>query len=886
MRIVLLAVVCLPVLCFSQIPAYTPEQIADRQAAFVFQRAFPFDTLPIAAVRRAAQAVQRFASVQSLQVQTYQWMPVGPFVFAGRCIAVLADRHSPQRWYVGTAAGGVWETTDAGMSWRPLPTQGLPVYAIGALYLQKDTLWAGTGEPNFAYRNYPGDGIYWRQIGNFQAAWQKLAPALSGIISVIASSFTSTTRNHPPGLYKRTTSTTFTRILSGTVTDFAIHPQNSNTIIAVIGEPFGDPRNGVYRTTDGGQTWHKLQNGVPTDFGRAEVSWDSAGNVLYLLVANTRGGWGGLYRSTDQGSTFTQIATAPENLFGYNPAVGQGWYDIALGVSPYDPQQLWIGGVLLYRSTDGGATWSQISDIHVDQHNFAFLSADSVLVVNDGGIYLVLDTVAIYRGAGIISTQFYDIDLQLTQRYILGGTQDNGAFLYRNGQWERLVGGDVTRCLIHPQNPNLLLINTPYGHLYLSTSQGQQWQFAGNGIDYSEKRFWETPLLRSTSDPETIYTATSRVYRSTNGGVHWNPISPHLGGTNIPIVALAEWDKNTLAAATMDGKVFFTRNGGAKWQDITGDSLPYRFPATLAFHPNTDRILVVGYSGYGTRHLWMTTNRGFHWRSIDGNLPDVPVNTFLFDPYRPDSQWYVGTDFGIFYTADAGAHWQPLYNGIGIAPVTDIAIDTLRREIYIATYGMGIWKVGRDAVPISLSTFEAYRVSSGQIGLLWEMQSQDNVDHYAIWRTDCQNGKLHIADVPASEMGAYRYVDRLVPQIQQCDTLTYQLVAILTDGTQRFLGQAVVAYASLAAEAVELERAWCIGARVWIQYRIPEPQAVILDIFTLEGKKVATVLNHPRHPSGHFVIPFALSDKAYCRTPLFVRLRTPAKQVGIRVEQR
>jgi len=241
---------CSILVSFAQSVPYSPQHIADRQTAFWFKRAFPFDTVSIYAIRQSAQRLHRWILKTPVLAQGYQWIPVGPFTIAGRTISIVVDPENHRQWYVGTAAGGVWVTSDAGESWVQLPTAGLPVYAIGALALNGDTLFAGTGEPNFAYRNYPGDGIYWMLRSNPRKGWQKLSGSIGGTIAVIANQKTSTTRNHPPGLYQRTSHSTFTRILSGTVTDFAIHPIDSQLIVAVIGEPFGNPQNGVYKTTD------------------------------------------------------------------------------------------------------------------------------------------------------------------------------------------------------------------------------------------------------------------------------------------------------------------------------------------------------------------------------------------------------------------------------------------------------------------------------------------------------------------------------------------------------------------------------------------------------------------------------------------------------------
>lgn len=823
----------------------TSEQIQDRHTAYLFKRMYPFHRFPEKQYNSALKEILRFYQQEQMKAShplSYQWTPLGPYEQAGRCISIVA--RDKNEWYVGTAAAGVWRTTDAGSTWFMLRPDGLPTYAIGAIYLKGDTLYAGTGEPNFAYRNYLGQGLYFLDLKRGKK-WEVRYPFPGESFTVLANPTIFSTTNN---LYKVQNGIPVP-ILTGVITDFAPHPFDSAVIVAVKGSPFGNSQNGVYVSTDFGNTWAKRGTNLPNDFGRAEVAWTPDGKKLYVLIANTQGGLSGLFVSRDSGKSFLQVQTVPADLFGHNPVSGQGWYDITLGISPFHPEHIWIGGVYLYRSTNGGQTWQKISNIHVDQHNIAFLSIDSVLIVNDGGVYLIIDSVAYYRGSGLISTQFYDIDILGSA--VLGGTQDNGAFFYKNG-WTQIIAGDVTRCLISKQNSNLFVISTPYGYIYRSSNQGQVWQFSGDGILYSEPAFWEMPLLQHHSNPRYFFTARTRVYRSTDYGVTWHAISPQLSTQNHPVVAMDIFDEQTVAAATLDGRVYLTRTGGIRWDDITGDSLPNRFPTTIAFHPKTDRCIVVAYSGYGVRHLWMTWDRGAHWYSLDGKLPDIPINTFVFDPYRPDSQWYIGTDFGVFYTPNAGESWQPLYGNIGIVPVTKILIDTVSRDIFVSTYGMGIWKVGRDVIPIDFSSFTVTPLANAiyQIRAILGADRSDDIAYIEFIREGCEPEKKWRYAPP------FRSEIRFLDTVRHCKAGTkvrYLLYTISYDGSREFVSSREI-LGNPQDTAVSIDKVQNIGEEIILSYHVRKPQAINIAVFSIDGKKLYTVFENRYHPAGHFRI--------------------------------
>lgn len=215
--------------------------------------------------------------------------------------------------------------------------------------------------------------------------------------------------------------------------------------------------------------------------------------------------------------------------------------------------------------------------------------------------------------------------------------------------------------------------------------------------------------------------------------------------------------------------------------------------------------------------------------------------------------------------------------------MTDIVIDTVRREILIATYGMGIWKVGRDAVPVELELFEVQQVSPLTVELFWKMQVQDEVERFRITRLCSGQLPVIVGEVLPSSASLYTVRDSLRSLALQCDTLQYRLEAILTDGTLKVLGNRTVVL-RLGNYDLSLVEAQWTGEQLLVHYRLPKRTAASLDLVTLDGRTIS-LLHHPSHPGGNFVLTFPLRSDQYAQGIFFVRLRTPSRQVVLRVQK-
>lgn len=859
-----------------------PEHIrvVERQRWFHDQRAYPADTVPYEYIFQTVTAERNRQNklLAQQRAQLYSWELLGPNTSAGRMTSISVNPNNPNVWIAGSGGGGVWRTSNRGATWQQLPTRDFPVYAVGAVAYHPraaNELYAGTGEPNFASFTFAGAGIM-RSVDGGQTWSPHGTATLRGAIADIVI--------HPdnpnllfaacagfgdvPGVYRSVDrGQSWQRTLEGTCAmDIAVHPTRRNILYAVLSHPLGSSFNGVYRSLDTGQTWTPLSN-VPTETGRMAIAvTPAAPDRLYVLISRTNGQLQGLYVSSDTGNTYTTMNYLPSNVLGV-----QGWYNIAIAVSPTTVNDLAVGGVRLYRSTSGGSSWTELS-VHPDQHALHYLTADSLIIANDGGMYDARLFQATPRNNGLTTTQFYDIGVPASGR-VFGGTQDNGSHMWIGGTWSiSQLGGDVMRAIVHPGIGSLLFASGPYGLVFKSTTDGQTWFASTNGIDYTRPAVWKAPLFISPvpGQGSTLFTATTRVYRSTDLATSWQEISGDLATAlySITAIAQARSDANIVVAASQNGKVFFTRTSGTTWSDISA-GLPERFATSVAVHPTDKRTFVVAYSGYGSGHVWRTTNQGANWQNVSGNLPDLPVNCFVFDPALPDTKWYVGTDFGVYYTLNAGQTWMPLTLGLGIAPVSDIEIVQSTGDLFAATFGMGIFRTKIDLLPVELANFEG-KQQGHHVLLTWETASEHNNAFFLVQRS--LDGEIFETVGRVAGHGTtsaaqyYSLVDEGAATI--ANMLYYRLVQVDIDGTEAvlpFVEVSMVSPVFLAAQPVTAPNPFTGSTTV--QYKLWRSSRVTMVLYSSLGVRVRQFFQNIRHNSGAFSVVWDGRDDSGAEMP-------------------
>ncbi len=702
------------------------------------QRAFPYSAIPHEKLYRAVAQTQSMKQKVSLSGGSPSWQFAGPTNVGGRITDVEMSPGSHDTLYAGAASGGVFKSIDRGQTWQPV-FDDAPSLSIGDIALDPqhpNTVYVGTGEVNGGGGSvtYGGFGVFksvdagesWAHLGLQDTRFvARIAVDPRDSQRVFAATMgTLFSRNPDRGLYRSADGGgTWENVLflsdSTGCIDVVVHPTSPDTVYAAMWERIREPHrrsyggvtSGLYRSTDGGDSWSELSSGLPNNsrlVGRIGLAISpSHPNVLYAIYADNVGPLLGVYKTVDGGDSWQRIDKP--SMAGVFASFG--WWFGNIRVSPVDPEVVYAVGFDVYKTSNGGQTWSNTSlGVHVDHHGLAISVSDPDFVVdgNDGGIYLsnnAGDNWSKVRNLPI--TQFYtcEIDEQLPQR-LYGGTQDNGTNRTQTGRlddWQHIFGGDGFYVLVDPTDNRFVYAEFQFGNLARSTNGGASFQRARNGISSGERSNWNAPVVFNPQNPKSLYFGTERIYKSSNRAQSWQPISPGLSngpGENqvfgtVSTIAVAASDTFFVYAGTDDGNVWATQNGGQSWRKLSGD-LPTRWVTRLAVDPADERTVFVTLSGFRLDsympHIFMSEDAGEAWLDISGNLPDAPINDVIVDEQMPGTL-YIASDVGVFVTHDLGQDWQPVIDGLPNVPVNDIDFHASTRTLVAATYGRSMYRL-------------------------------------------------------------------------------------------------------------------------------------------------------------------------------------------------
>ncbi len=736
-----------------------PNHQLEREAWFYGQRAYPAQAIPQNA-RFNAWTFAKTRITDLLQVRASQrvergiavspWRLIGPAPIdsksSGRVSAIAVDPKDSRVVYIGGAQGGIWKTTDGGMSWKPM-TDNQPSLAVGAIAIDPvntNIVYVGTGEPNFSFDSYYGAGILrttdggstWTQLGIDTFARNAISkliiePSTAGsngtttIYASAARAASNFTRidGPPRGIFvSRDSGRTWKLLLPGIATDLVMDPSSPSTLYAAIaGE---EKEAGIFKTQDQGLTWTPLRGALPAGgFGRISLTLaPSSPQSLLASYEDRRDGSAsnllGIFKSTDGGRSWQQTSS---------PTVScQCFYDNLIAFDPDDSQIVYWGGVGLYKSLNGGQSWQSIlQGIHVDQHAIAFgpaagsaIGSRTLWAGNDGGVWKSENGGGSWTSAnnGLALTQFIGVASHPTNPSIAyGGTQDNGTLKYEGSLiWRTVLPCDGGHAAVDYANPSSIIATTQSngcfrialllfdGGFFLPWAAGIN--VAGNGSPDGRALFY-APLEISPFDSKTLFYASYRVYISTNGGLYWSPISPDLtrgpnSGALRPVVsAIGPGPMSSIYAGTGDGKVQATFDGGGEWRDLTKPPLPNRFVTGVAVDPASPQVAYVTFSGFNDStpttpgHVFRTTNGGASWVDVSGNLPDVPIDTIVVDPRSNTNARavFVGTDIGVFVSAMGGGQWLALSDGLPNVAVFELDLNARTDILRAATHGRSMF---------------------------------------------------------------------------------------------------------------------------------------------------------------------------------------------------
>ena len=702
---------------------------------------------------------------------------IGPAVTSGRVgdIAVVPGR--PAVWYVAVASGGVWKTTNAGTTWTPLfDKEGS--YSIGCVTVDPqnpNAIWVGTGENNSQRSVGYGDGVYksldggksWKNVGlrSSEHIGKIVVDPKNPDVVYVASQGPLWAAGGDRGVYKTTDGgKTWKAVLTISentgASDLWMDPRDPNVLYAtsyqrrrhVWGMVHGGPESAIYKTTDAGTTWRKLEKGIPKgDLGRIGLAVSPADpDVVYAMIEATDPKDRGTYRSTDRGESFTRV--------GEYSAPGPQYYQ-EMVPDPKNVDRVYSMDVFNMMTEDGGKTWKRLGEKHkhVDNHALWIDPTDTSHLVNgnDGGIYESWDRGATWEfKSNLPVTQFYRVAVDESKPFyfVYGGTQDNStlggpsrttsAHGIVNSDWFVTTGGDGFFSAVDPEDPNIVYSESQHGNLVrFDRKSGEEIDIqpqAGPG-EAPLRWNWDSPVVISPHSHTRIYVAAQRVFQSDDRGNNWKPVSgdltrqidrnklkmmgrvwgPDAVAKNTStsfygnIVSLAESPKKEglLYVGTDDGLVQVAEDGGANWRKVeTFPGVPANtYVSDLEPSPHDEGTVYASFDNHKMGdfrpYLLRSSDRGKSWTSIAGDLPARgTVYTVAEDPVKA-GLLYCGTEFGLFFSPDGGKRWVQLKGGMPTIAVRDIAIQRREGDLVIATFGRGFFVLD-DLTPIRRATDE------------------------------------------------------------------------------------------------------------------------------------------------------------------------------------
>ena len=689
-----------------------------------------------------------------------KWRSIGPFR-GGRSNAGTGVVGDPKTYYMGTTGGGLWKTDDMGISWRNISDGFFKTGSIGAIAVSEsdpNVVFVGMGEHAVrGVMTHSGDGVYkstdagktWKRVG------LELTQHISRIIihpknpDIIWVAAQGALYSHSPerGVFKSVDGgATWKKVLfvddKTGASELSLDANNPRILYAAMWEhgrlPWkvisGGPGSGLYKSTDSGETWEKLKEGLPEEMGKMSiaVSRSNPERVYALIESDSDKEAGGLFVSNDGGKSWSRV-TNDHRL------VQRAWYYIELFVDPKNDDTVYVLSASALHSTDGGKTWESISGTHGDFHDLWINPNDpkNFIISNDGGSAITFNGGKSFSSQMNMPTaQFYriNVDNQFPYR-IYGGQQDNtsvsiasrelGSGGIGESSWTASAGGESAFLAFNPDDPRYVMGDSYQGTIEILDTKASAStavmaapiQYLGMDAKDIKYRFnWNAPIIWSKHEPNTFYHGAQLLLKTSDMGRTWKEVSPDLtrnikekqgkgggpytneavGAENYGTLAYimeSPHEKGVIYTGSDDGFVYVTRDGGANWKNITPKGLAECLINSIEVSPHDKATVYIATTRYKfndhTPALYKSTDYGNTWTKITNGLPaNAFTRVVREDDVRRDLL-FAGTELGLFISWDGGKNWSPFQLNLPITPITDLRVH--KGNLIAATSGRAFW---------------------------------------------------------------------------------------------------------------------------------------------------------------------------------------------------
>lgn len=719
-------------------------------------------TITLAQKKKAATPVS--TEVKATDLNAYfkpvKWRSIGPFR-GGRSVCATGVVGDINTYYMGTTGGGLWKTTDMGLTWKNVSDGFFKTGSVGAVAVAENdpnVIYVGMGEHAVrGVMTHHGDGVY--KSTDAGKTWKKMGLDATQHISRIAIHPTNPdivyvaaqgalySHTADRGIYKSTDGgTTWKKVLyvddkTGCV-ELIMDMNNPRILYAAMNEygrlPWkvisGGAGTGLYKTTDSGEHWEKIQDGLPKELGKMGIALSRANSekVYVLAESDTEKEKGGLFVSNNGGKSWSRISDDHRLTM-------RAWYYIEVFADPKNENIVYVLNAPALRSMDGGKTWDYLGGTHGDYHDLWINPHNSrnMIIANDGGASVSVNFAETWSTQGNMPTaQFYRINVDNKFPYkIYAGQQDNtsvaiesmslGSGGITTANWTSSAGGESAFLAFDPDDPRFVMGGSYQGTIEILDTRSKAStsvmeapiQYLGMDAKDMKYRFnWNAPIIWSKHEPGTFYHGSQKLLKTSDMGVTWKEVSPDLtrniaekqgksGGpyTNeavgaetygtLTYVIESPHEKGVIYTGSDDGLVHVTRDNGATWQNITPPGLQECLINAIEVSPHDKATAYIATTRYKfndhTPALYKTTDYGKTWTSISQGIPQGAFTRVVREDDKRKDLLYAGTETGVYLSWNGGKEWTPFQLNLPIAPITDLRVH--QNDLIAATSGRSFW---------------------------------------------------------------------------------------------------------------------------------------------------------------------------------------------------